>query len=137
MSAAPTPAPKWPLKPGVMVHMKGARLPGTNSMGTLQTSTPIQGGPPVRGRSNRRVWALQRRRALSLTSLAQADDTSQRSRARRIRKMFSSADRADSLPSGVFHGSAGGIFLILNTLLRAIPSYKRVGTYTKLMKGEK
>lgn len=109
-TAVTTSTPKWPLKPGVLVHMKGARLQGTNSMGALQTSTPMQGVTPVRGRSNRRIWVLQRRRALSLNSLAQADDSSQRSRARRIRKMFSSSDssRSDALPSGVSRGASGG-----------------------------
>lgn len=113
-TAVTTSTPKWPLKPGVLVHMKGARLQGTNSMGALQTSTPMQGANPVRGRSNRRVWVLQRRRALSLNSLAQADDSSQRSRAHRIRKMFSSSDtRNDALPNGVFHGASGGSFLFV------------------------
>lgn len=112
----PPMVPKWPLKPGVLVHMNGARpsqglgtsMPA-NLSGLPQTSTPIKTTPSnlSRSKSSKKAWNVQRRRALSLGSLAQEDDTSQRSRANRIRKMFSH-DRSDSLPSGFYHGKSGG-----------------------------
>lgn len=122
---APTPSavvvPKWPLKPGVLVHVNGAhslsQIRGAASSSSLsklpRTSTPNTSGNQVvmRSRTNKKLWNIQRRRALSLSSLAQADDTSQRSRANRIRKMFSD-DKSDSLPSGFYTGKSGGIFCL-------------------------
>lgn len=123
------PQPKWPLKPGVLVHVNNARfsqglgLSMASSLSSLpKTSTPnkpnVGSSNPTRSRSNKKLWNVQRRRAISLGSLAQADDTSQRSRANRIRKMFSH-ERLDSLPTGFYQGKSGGIifFFLLPAFL--------------------
>lgn len=129
VSPPPQTLPKWPLKPGVLVHVNNARLSQglgismASSLSSLpKTSTPNSrpsavGIGPTRSRSNKKLWNLQRRRAISLGSLAQADDTSQRSRANRIRKMFSH-ERLDSLPTGFYQGKTGGIFFFF--LIRKI-----------------
>lgn len=112
-----TMTPKWPLKPGVLVHANGARftqglamslssLPKANAAGGTPVGSQTTGSGKSRA-EGRKIWNLQRRRAVSLGSLALPDDTSQRSRVIRIRKMFS-PERPDSLPNGVSHGKSGG-----------------------------
>ncbi|KAK6619008.1 hypothetical protein RUM44_003390 [Polyplax serrata] len=111
-----TMTPKWPLKPGVLVHANGARftqglamslssLPKANAAGGTPVGSQTTGSGKSRA-EGRKIWNLQRRRAVSLGSLALPDDTSQRSRVIRIRKMFS-PERPDSLPNGVSHGKSG------------------------------
>ena len=118
----PKPVHKWPLRPGVLVHVNGThslslgRLP---QHGTITTSTPRHTPtrlnntvPKNMGRKDRIKTAakrLKRRRAASLANL-QPDDTNQHSRAHRIRQMFSNDSNkyhCETMP-GVFHGKSGG-----------------------------
>ncbi|XP_069698096.1 hemicentin-2 isoform X4 [Periplaneta americana] len=119
------PVHKWPLRPGVLVHVNGThslsvgRLPQQQHDGALSTSTPKH--TPTRpnssipkcsaGRKDRIKTAakrLKRRRAANLANL-QPDDTNQHSRANKIRQMFSNDTNkyhCETLP-GVIHGKSG------------------------------
>jgi hypothetical protein len=134
------PIHKWPLRPGVLVHVKGThslsvgRPPQQQYDGAISTSTPKN--TPTRptnsvskynmGRKDRIKTAakrLKRRHATSISNL-QPDDTNQHSRATRIRQMFSSdANKyhCESLP-GVIHSKSGGkeAFLFHQTLYKEL-----------------
>nr|CAD7392442.1 unnamed protein product [Timema cristinae] len=107
------PVHKWPLRPGVLVHVNGAhslslgRLPQTS--GSLVTSTPKHrpnNNHHTTGRTRDRVGKkAKRRRAVSVGALATTDEINQHSRANRIRQMFTSDNRCDTLP-GVIHSKS-------------------------------
>nr|CAD7590846.1 unnamed protein product [Timema genevievae] len=107
------PVHKWPLRPGVLVHVNGAhslslgRLPQTS--GSLVTSTPKHrpnNNHHTTGRTRDRVGKkAKRRRAVSVGALATTDEINQHSRANRIRQMFTSDYRCDTLP-GVIHSKS-------------------------------
>ncbi|XP_063245039.1 hemicentin-1 [Bacillus rossius redtenbacheri] len=92
--APPQPAHKWPLRPGVLVHVNGARRLG-----------PGGPPPPHPGTAGRRGKKAKRRRAVSLGALASPDETNQHGRASRIRQMFSDGYRGDTLP-GIIHSKS-------------------------------
>lgn len=134
------PIHKWPLRPGVLVHVKGThslsvgRPPQQQYDGAISTSTPKN--TPTRpanliskhnmGRKDHIKTAakkLKRRHATSISSL-QSDDTNQHSRATRIRQMFSNdANKyhCENLP-GVIHNKPGGkeAFLFHQTLCKEV-----------------
>ncbi|XP_034251543.1 hemicentin-1 isoform X2 [Thrips palmi] len=120
---------KWPLKPGVMVHVNGAhslslsRLPdhlannnNTSSVNNNCSSTPaLNPAPPKKQKRRRRAGSLTTLQAQQAPP-SMPDETNQHSRANRIRQMFSNCDqngrnsysskRGDTLP-GVFHSKSG------------------------------
>jgi hypothetical protein len=120
------PIHKWPLRPGVLVHVNGThslsvgRLPQQQYDGAINTSTPKN--TPTRpntsvpkhnmcrkDRIKKAAKRLKKRHATSISNL-QPDDTNQHSRANRIRQMFSSDAskyHPETLP-GVIHGKSGG-----------------------------
>lgn len=89
VSPEPAATPKWPLRPGVLVHVN------TNhslSLGRLGLGADPQGSSD--------------RRATSLTSVIAE---SQHTRAQRIRNMFSDQRKFScSTMPGVYHGKSGG-----------------------------
>ncbi|XP_021920979.1 uncharacterized protein LOC110830403 [Zootermopsis nevadensis] len=119
------PVHKWPLRPGVLVHVNGAhslsvgRLPQQQYDGTISTSTPnntptrLKSSVPIhkvcrKDHIKKAAKRLKKRHATSISNL-QPDDTNQHSRANRIRQMFSS-DASKYHPetlSGVIHGKSG------------------------------
>lgn len=120
------PIHKWPLRPGVLVHVNGThslsagRLPQQQYSGPVNSSTPKN--TPTRpntlvpkhkmckkDRIKAAAKRLKRRHATSVANL-QPDDTNQHSRANRIRQMFSndaSKYQCETLP-GIIHGKSGG-----------------------------
>lgn len=120
------PIHKWPLRPGVLVHVNGThslsvgRLPQQQCSGAVNSSTPKS--TPTRpnisvpkhnmckkDRIKRAAKRLKRRRAASVANL-QPDDTNQHSRANRIRQMFlndANKYQCETLP-GIIHGKSGG-----------------------------
>lgn len=120
------PVHKWPLRPGVLVHVNGAhslsvgRLPQQQYDGTISTSTPnntptrLKSSVPIhkvcrKDHIKKAAKRLKKRHATSISNL-QPDDTNQHSRANRIRQMFSSDAskyHPETLP-GVIHGKSGG-----------------------------
>ena len=110
--------PKWPLKPGVLVHANGARFNQglATSLTNLQKTSNPSGLTNVTSGSNKsrcdkKIWNLQkgrrRRTTISLGSVTLPDDTNQKTRVLRIKKMFSQ-EKTDSLPNGFYHGKSGG-----------------------------
>lgn len=120
------PIHKWPLRPGVLVHVNGThslsvgRLPQQHYDGAVITSSPKN--TPTRPNSSvpkrnmcrkdhikKAAKRLKKRCATSISDL-QPDDTNQHSRANRILQMFSSDAskyHPETLP-GVIHGKSGG-----------------------------
>jgi hypothetical protein len=120
------PVHKWPLRPGVLVHVNGThslsvgRLPQQQYDGAVSTSTPKN--TPTKSNSlvpkhnmcrkdriKKAARRLKKRHGTSVSSL-QPDDTNQHSRASRILQMFSSDANKyhpETLP-GVIHGKSGG-----------------------------
>ncbi|KAJ8884311.1 hypothetical protein PR048_016168 [Dryococelus australis] len=103
--APPQPAHKWPLRPGVLVHVNGTHslslrgLPQPSGEGMPHSSTPTHRTTGRRGKK------MKRRRAVSMGTLASPDETNQHSRANRIRQMFSNDYRGDTLP-GIIHSKS-------------------------------
>lgn len=120
------PIHKWPLRPGVLVHVNGThslsvgRPPLQQYDGAINTSTPKNTATRPTcsisklnmGRKDRIKTAakkLKRRHATSISNL-QPDDINQHSRATRIRQMFSNDGNkyhCENLP-GVIHSKSGG-----------------------------
>lgn len=120
------PIHKWPLRPGVLVHVNGThslsagRLPQQQYSRDVNSSTPKS--TPTRpntsvpkhkmckkDRIKTAAKRLKRRHATSITNL-QPDDTNQHSRANKIRQMFSNDTNkyhCETLP-GIIHGKSGG-----------------------------
>ncbi|XP_039278812.1 uncharacterized protein LOC111055569 [Nilaparvata lugens] len=107
--ASPTPVavtatPKWPLRPGVLVHVNTSHSLSRLSQAASPTAarSTNQNTPAARSTNQR-----QERRAISLANIA---NENQHSRANRIRHMFTPEQRikyrSDTLP-GVFHGKSG------------------------------
>uniref|UniRef100_A0A1B6CDB2 Uncharacterized protein n=1 Tax=Clastoptera arizonana TaxID=38151 RepID=A0A1B6CDB2_9HEMI len=97
-TASPVPvvaSPKWPLRPGVLVHVNTSHSLSLGRLGTEAHKSPQR---PLTHRRQRRA-----------NSLANISNESQRSRAKRIRQMFSGELRAkyrcDAMP-GVYHGNS-------------------------------
>ncbi|GLG96061.1 Protein turtle [Gryllus bimaculatus] len=112
----PRPVHKWPLRPGVLVHVNGAHslnlgrcepaVPSSSQNVTQNHTTNTISGN--RGRAKLTARKAKQRRAASLISEG-TDDTNQHSRANKIRQMFindSSKYRCETMP-GVFHGKSG------------------------------
>lgn len=101
VSPEPAATPKWPLRPGVLVHVN------TNhslSLGRLGLGADPQGSSD--------------RRATSLTSVIAE---SQHTRAQRIRNMFSDQRKFScSTMPGVYHGKSGGKGDINNQQMKAL-----------------
>lgn len=135
------PIHKWPLRPGVLVHVNGTHslnvdrgVPQQQYNAAVSSSTPIN--TPTRSNSSvakhnmcqkdrikTAAKRLKRRQITSMSSL-EADDTNQHSRANRIRQMFSNdANKyhCETLP-GVVHGKSGGkeAFLFHQTLYKKL-----------------
>ncbi|XP_075211629.1 neuromusculin isoform X3 [Lycorma delicatula] len=93
--------PKWPLRPGVLVHVNTSHSLSVSRL--TQNSTSNNNQQRSLPHSHRR----QQRRAISLANLS---NESQHTRANRIRQMFTPEQRtkyrSDTLP-GVFHGKSG------------------------------
>jgi hypothetical protein len=120
------PIHKWPLRPGVLVHVNGThslsvgRFPQQQYSGAVSSSTPKStptrpntSVPKHAMRKKDRIKTaakrLKRRQGASVANL-QPDDTNQHSRANRIRQMFSSDPNkyhSETLP-GIMYGKSGG-----------------------------
>ncbi|XP_049814950.1 hemicentin-1 isoform X1 [Schistocerca nitens] len=119
------PVHKWPLRPGVLVHVNGShslnfgRLHQTTHDSAASSNTPNYNLPyssntmpknlaARKERTKKCTRKLKQRRAVSLSSLRH-DDTNQHSRANKIRQMFvndGTKYHCDTLP-GIFHGKSG------------------------------
>lgn len=118
------PVHKWPLRPGVLVHVNGShslnlgRLDSAGADSNVQNHSNLPYAcstmPKNSSASKKKKCArkLKQRRASSLSNL-RPDETNQLSRANRIRQMFLNDGlryHGDTLP-GVFHGKSGGKML--------------------------
>lgn len=112
---SPTPMiPKWPLKPGVLVHVNN-----THSLNARRIQNAAQNSINANtNHSNNQITqnqfytATEKRGATKRgeSTLKSIGNESQRSRAQRIKKMFFTEQlkyKTDTLP-GVFHGKSGG-----------------------------
>ncbi|CAH0389720.1 unnamed protein product [Bemisia tabaci] len=111
-NSAPPPilvSPKWPLRPGVLVHTKAphslsvGRLPSASSLAlnsSANSRNSVQAPEP--NNNGRPGLEKQRRRQTRASSLADLSGENQHSRANRIKHMFNT----DTFP-GVFQNASG------------------------------
>ncbi len=110
----PPPAPvipKWPLKPGVLVHVNNNHSLNARR---LQNAANINLSTDAVQPQNQFYAMTEKcsKRGETLGSPTVVGNQSQRSRARRIKRMFFTEQfryKSDTLP-GVFHGKSGGKF---------------------------
>lgn len=108
--AAPV-IPKWPLKPGVLVHVNNNH---SLSARRLQNSSNVNSNSSNM-QSQSQFYSATEKRPKRGEILKNIGNESQRSRAQRIKQMFFTEQhrfKTDTLP-GVFHGKSGGKLLLI------------------------